>query len=105
MESTAREALHATLPCSHASIRLSADAGGTTLSGEVDWPYQKERAFGGHYALGRFIYRGIARHGIVSRVRRNDRFGGLFLRNILGQLQQDRTGPLLLGSSEALPHQ
>ena len=44
MESTAREALHATLPCSHASIRLSADAGGTTLSGEVDWPYQKERA-------------------------------------------------------------
>ena len=44
MESTAREALHATLPCSHASIRLSADAGGTTLSGEVDWPYQKELA-------------------------------------------------------------
>jgi hypothetical protein len=44
MESTARELLHARLPCSHASIRLSADAGGTTLSGEVDWPYQKERA-------------------------------------------------------------
>ena len=44
MESTARNALHALLPCSHASIRLSADARGTTLSGEVDWPYQKERA-------------------------------------------------------------
>ena len=40
----AREALHALLPCSHASIRLSADARGVTLSGEVDWPYQKERA-------------------------------------------------------------
>ena len=44
METTAREALHTLLPCSHGSIRLSADAGGTTLSGEVDWPYQKERA-------------------------------------------------------------
>ena len=44
MESTARDALHVRLPCSHASIRLSADAQGTTLSGEVDWPYQKERA-------------------------------------------------------------
>jgi hypothetical protein len=44
MESAARQALHALLPCSQASIRLSADACGTTLSGEVDWPYQKERA-------------------------------------------------------------
>ena len=44
MENNAREALHALLPCSHASIRLSADAGGTTLSGEVDWPYQKDGA-------------------------------------------------------------
>jgi len=44
MESTARDALHALLPCSHASIRLSADARGTTLSGEVDWAYQKEWA-------------------------------------------------------------
>ena|SRR5689334_12140404 len=44
MESTARDALHGRLPCSHASIRLSADARGTTLSGEVDWPYQKETA-------------------------------------------------------------
>ena len=44
MESTAREALQALLSCSHASIRLAADASGTTLSGEVDWPYQKERA-------------------------------------------------------------
>jgi osmotically-inducible protein OsmY len=44
MERTAREALHALLPCSHASIRVWADAGGTTLDGEVDWPYQKERA-------------------------------------------------------------
>ena len=44
METAAREALHALLPCSHASIRLSADTRGTTLSGEVDWPYQKEQA-------------------------------------------------------------
>ena len=44
MGGTARQALHVVLPCSHASIRLSADASGTTLSGEVDWPYQKERA-------------------------------------------------------------
>ena len=44
MESTARDALHALLPYSHALIRLSADARGTTLSGEVEWPYQKERA-------------------------------------------------------------
>ena len=51
MESTAREALHAQLPCSYASIRLSADAAGTTLSGEVDWPYQKERAESALHAL------------------------------------------------------
>ena len=44
MASTAREALHALLPCSHSSIRLSADSRGTTLSGEVDWPYQKDGA-------------------------------------------------------------
>ena len=44
MESTARDALHALLPYSHALIRLSADARDTTLSGEVEWPYQKERA-------------------------------------------------------------
>lgn len=44
MDSTARDALHALLPCSHVSIRLSADARGTMLSGEVEWPYQKERA-------------------------------------------------------------
>jgi hypothetical protein len=44
MERAAREALRALLPCSQASIRLSADARGTTLAGEVDWPYQKERA-------------------------------------------------------------
>jgi len=44
MGNTAREALHALLPCSHTCIRLSADVRGTTLSGEVDWPYQKEGA-------------------------------------------------------------
>ncbi|MGZ5112629.1 MAG: BON domain-containing protein [Usitatibacter sp.] len=44
MESTLREALHALLPYSQALIRLSADARGITLSGEVEWRYQKERA-------------------------------------------------------------
>ena len=49
--SAAREALHAALPCSHGSIHLASDAGGTTLSGDVDWPYQKERAEGALRAL------------------------------------------------------
>ena len=44
MASTPRDVLHALLPYSHALIRLSADGGGITLSGEVEWRYQKERA-------------------------------------------------------------
>jgi hypothetical protein len=44
MASTARDVLRALLPYSHALIRLSADSRGITLSGEVEWRYQKERA-------------------------------------------------------------
>src|SRR4051812_42594944 len=44
MASAARDVVRALLPYSHAFIRLSADGGGVTLSGEVEWRYQKERA-------------------------------------------------------------
>lgn len=44
MASTARDVLHALLPYSHAFIRLSSDGRGITLSGEVEWRYQKEHA-------------------------------------------------------------
>jgi hypothetical protein len=44
MASTARDVLHALLPYSHTLIRLSADGRSITLSGEVEWRYQKERA-------------------------------------------------------------
>ena len=44
MASTARDVLRALLPYSHAFIRVSADGRDTTLRGEVEWGYQKERA-------------------------------------------------------------
>jgi osmotically-inducible protein OsmY len=44
MRDRAESALRAELPYSHRFIRLSLNEGQVTLSGEVDWLYQKECA-------------------------------------------------------------
>ena len=44
MSNYAASALRAELPYSHRFIRVSLSGGHATLSGEVEWPYQKECA-------------------------------------------------------------
>jgi hypothetical protein len=44
MSDQAESALRAELPYSHRFIRVSLAEGQVTLSGEVEWPYQKECA-------------------------------------------------------------
>lgn len=87
MESTAREALHALLPCSHASIRLSADALGTTLSGEVDWPYQKERAESALRALPKLGH-------LLNLIAIRAPVGAAAVRERMGQDRRRRQGSL-----------
>jgi hypothetical protein len=44
MAKDAEDELRAELPYSHSLVRLFVAAGRATLSGEVEWRYQKERA-------------------------------------------------------------